>query len=173
MEPIIIIFLKLMHGRRHSWPLGPGRPKPGRHRDFARLYRTLLCCLFWVAVWVYGPYLARRCAWYTLNGSSAARFSSQVCRQAHRRYTERSICGTDLHHLKEHRTGRPTFSPCLPSPYRSRKPDFNQVFVHKETAGIPDAFHVTRAHDQPEVQMKHDRVCTFWNRRNLGLAWSA
>ena len=36
------------------------------------------CAVSWVAVWVYGPYLARRCACGTLNGSSAARFSSQA-----------------------------------------------------------------------------------------------
>ena len=37
-----------------------------------------LLCVSWVAVWVYGPYLARRCACGTLNGSSAARFPSQA-----------------------------------------------------------------------------------------------
>ena len=54
------------------------KPGPGRHRDFARLWRS--CAVSWVAVWVYGPYLARRCACGTLNGSSAARFSSQAYR---------------------------------------------------------------------------------------------
>ena len=47
---------------------------PGRHRELARLWRS--CAVSWVAVWVYGPYLARCCACGTLNGSKMSIYNS-------------------------------------------------------------------------------------------------